>query len=136
MQFEGRRKLWFNLVAVLLVVGLCVECSHKSSDAEIASEIQNKINADPNIATQQITVGNSNGVVTLSGTVGSDQERIAAANDASQVWASRPSLTICMFHLLLPRQARRLRTPQRGHHFRDSERNPFVRRLSGQKQRS
>jgi hypothetical protein len=85
MQFEGRRKLWFNLVAVLLVVGLCVECSHKSSDAEIASEIQNKINADPNIATQQITVGNSNGVVTLSGTVGSDQERIAAANDASQV---------------------------------------------------
>ena len=70
---------------MLLVIGLFVGCSHKATDAEIASEVQNKINADPNIPTKQISVGNSSGVVTLSGSVGSDLERIAAANDASQV---------------------------------------------------
>src|SRR5262249_50546301 len=85
MQFEGRRRLWFNLVSVLLILGLFVECSHQSTDAEIASEVQNTINADPNIPTKQISVGDSRGVVTISGTVGSDQERAAAANDASQV---------------------------------------------------
>jgi hypothetical protein len=85
MQSEVSRKSCFILVAVLLVIGLFVGCSHKPTDAEIASEVQNKINADPNIPTKQITVGNSNGVVTLSGSVNSDMERVAAANDASQV---------------------------------------------------
>src|SRR5262249_31862486 len=47
-------------------------------------EVQDKINADPNISTKQISAGDTNGVVTLSGSVNSDLERIAAANDASQ----------------------------------------------------
>jgi len=85
MQSEVSRKLCFILVSVLLGIGLFVGCSHKPTDAEIANEVQNKINADANIPTKQITVGNSNGVVTLSGSVNSDMERAAAANDASQV---------------------------------------------------
>jgi hypothetical protein len=80
-----RSRLCIVLLSILLVVALFVGCSHKPTDADIASEVQNKINADPNIPTKQISVGNSNGVVTLSGNVGSDLERIAAANDASQV---------------------------------------------------
>jgi hypothetical protein len=85
MYSERSRSLHLIFISILLVVALFAGCSHKPTDAEIASEVQNKINADPNIPTKQISVGNTNGVVTLSGSVGSDMERIAAANDASQV---------------------------------------------------
>jgi hypothetical protein len=67
------------------MVSVGVGCSHKRSDTEITNEIQNKINADPSIPTKQVSVGTSNGVVTLSGTVNSDLERTVASNDASQV---------------------------------------------------
>jgi BON domain len=85
MHSERSHSLYFILISILLVVALFVGCSHKPTDAEIASQVQNKINADPNIPTKQISVGDTNGVVTLSGSVTSDLERIAAANDASQV---------------------------------------------------
>src|SRR5437868_7456787 len=85
MQLAGSHKLCFILISMLLALGLLVGCSHKRSDSEIAGDVRNKINADPNIPTKQISVGNNNGVVTLSGHVGSDLERIAAANDTSQV---------------------------------------------------
>jgi BON domain len=80
-----RSRLYIILLSILLGAALFTGCSRKPTDAEIASEIQNKINADPNIPTKQISVGNSNGMATLSGSVSSDLERIAAANDASQV---------------------------------------------------
>ena len=78
------KRLYFSVATLLLSLGL-VTCSHTRSDAEIASEIQNKINTDPNIATKQVSVGAANGIVTLSGSVGSDSERATAANDAAQV---------------------------------------------------
>jgi hypothetical protein len=74
-----------SLFVILVALGLLLGCSRTRSDAAIASEIQGKIDADPNLPTKQVTVGASNGVVTLSGTVSSDLERTAAANDASQV---------------------------------------------------
>jgi hypothetical protein len=85
MHSEHSRSPYFILISLLLVVALFAGCSHKLTDAEIASDVQNKINADPNIPTKQVSVGNTNGVVTLSGSVNSELERIAAANDASQV---------------------------------------------------
>ena len=85
MQSERSRGLYFILISILLLIALFAGCSHKPTDVEIASEVQNKINADPSIPTKQISVGNTNGVVTLSENVNSDLERIAAANDASQV---------------------------------------------------
>src|SRR6516165_7096021 len=85
MQLQLGRRQYFTIISTLLVAALLVGCSHKRTDAEIASEVQNKINADPNISTKQISAGDTNGVVTLSGSVNSDLERIAAANDASQV---------------------------------------------------
>jgi hypothetical protein len=79
------RNTYGSIVAILFLLGLPLGCSHSRSDAQIASEIQTKITADPNILTKQVTVGSSNGAVTLSGTVASEFERTAAGNDASQV---------------------------------------------------
>jgi hypothetical protein len=55
------------------------------SDAQVTSDVQSKLNSDSNVQNKQISVTSDKGVVTLSGTVSSDLERMAAANDASQV---------------------------------------------------
>jgi len=54
-------------------------------DAQVASDVQNKINGDSNIPDKQLNINANNGVVTLTGTVASDAARNAAANDAAQV---------------------------------------------------
>src|SRR5713226_4334799 len=78
------KQLCLIVATLLLTLGLGA-CSHTRSDADIASEVQNKINTDPNIATKQVSVGAANGIVTLSGSVGSDSDRATAGNDAAQV---------------------------------------------------
>ena len=77
--------MYRSMFALLLAVGLLLGCSRTRSDAEIVSEIQNKINSDSNVQTKDISVEANNGVVTLSGAVASDFERTAAENDSSQV---------------------------------------------------
>src|SRR6266852_3553251 len=78
-------KQWCLIAAmVLLILGLGA-CSHTHSDADIAGEVQNKIATDPNIAAKQVSVGATNGVVTLSGSVGNELERTRAGTDAAQV---------------------------------------------------
>src|SRR5439155_19076208 len=59
MHSQRSRSLYLILISILLLIVLFVGCSHKPTDVEIASEVQNKINADPNIPTKQISVGNS-----------------------------------------------------------------------------
>src|SRR5207248_4385937 len=71
-------------LSLLLGIGLIVGCSRSRDDAQVASDVQGKINADSNIQNKQITVNANKGVVTLSGTVNNDLERSSAANDASQ----------------------------------------------------
>ncbi len=71
-------------VAMLLVAG-CNKTAAPRTDSQVAADIQNKINSDANLPNKQINVGSANGVVTLSGTVGSESERLAAANDASGI---------------------------------------------------
>src|SRR4051812_35019078 len=61
------------------------ETATPRTDSQVAADITNKINSDANLPNKQIAVGSNNGVVTLSGTVGSEGERLAAANDASAV---------------------------------------------------
>jgi outer membrane biosynthesis protein TonB len=68
----------------LLIVGT-VACNRAHSDAAIQNDVQGKLYADKAIQSRQVGVQSSNGVVTLSGTVSSDEERAAAANDAAQV---------------------------------------------------
>ena len=73
----------FYLIAILsLLLSLSVGCSHRT-DGEIASDVQNKINSDPAVPTKDVSVGVNNGVATLSGNVGNEAERTAAANDAA-----------------------------------------------------
>jgi len=72
-------------LSLLLALGLVVGCSRSRDDAQVASDVQGKINADSNIQNKQITVNANKGVVTLSGSVNNDLERNSAANDASQV---------------------------------------------------
>src|SRR3954462_4555502 len=89
-KFSGgfmRLKL-FPLVSVLLLASLALTgCSkfNARSDSQVASDVQSKLNSDSNIQNKQISVAADKGVVTLSGTVASDLERSAAANDASQI---------------------------------------------------
>ncbi len=73
------------LAALALLVTLGVGCNRARSDMQVATDVQSKINTDGNLPNKQITVNANNGIVTLSGTVGSDAERTAAANDAAQV---------------------------------------------------
>ena len=79
-----KRNLWVVLVSLAL---FAVGCSRLGSrtDAQVASDVQNKINGDSNIPDKQLNINANNGTVTLTGTVSSDAARNAAANDAAQV---------------------------------------------------
>ncbi|HUR37788.1 MAG TPA: BON domain-containing protein [Terriglobales bacterium] len=82
------RSIWTSLFTALLAVVLAVGCAKgpgTRADADIATDVQNKINADANLPNKSITVNANNGSVTLSGTVATETERLAAANDAAQV---------------------------------------------------
>jgi hypothetical protein len=77
-----------NLCVVLaLMTILAVGCSHVSnrSDAQVASDVKDKINADNNVPDKQLTINANGGMVTLSGNVSSDAARNAAGSDAGQV---------------------------------------------------
>jgi hypothetical protein len=78
-----KRNFWVVLVALALFAVGCSRGSH--SDAQIASDVQNKINGDSNIPDKQLDINSNSGIVTLNGTVSSDAARNAAANDAAQV---------------------------------------------------
>ena len=80
-----KAKISHSILALLLALSLSVACSKGAGDAQISSQVQAKITADGNIQNKQITVQSANGVVTLSGNVGSDLERASAANDAATV---------------------------------------------------
>jgi len=74
----------FFCALFLLVLGTA-SCSRGRSDAELTGEAQSRISADRRMQTKQVQVNASNGIVTLSGAAGSDAERIAAAEDTSQI---------------------------------------------------
>ena len=81
-------KLSRNLIILFLAAAvLCMAGCNKSqrTDAQVASDIQSKLNADQAVQNKQIAVLAANGVVTLSGTVNSETERGAIASDAAAV---------------------------------------------------
>jgi BON domain len=79
-----KRNLWVVLVSLALVAAGCSRLGSRT-DAQVASDVQNKINGDNNIPDKQLNINANNGTVTLTGTVSSDAARNAAANDAAQV---------------------------------------------------
>jgi len=77
-----------NLSVVLFSLALlAVGCSRVGSrpDAQVASDVQSKINSNGSVPDKGLNINANNGTVTLSGTVSSDAARSAAANDAAQV---------------------------------------------------
>src|SRR5215472_10515531 len=84
MRSKGPLSIAFALALSLALLAGCARKAERS-DAEVASDVQNKIYSDQGIQGRQISVQAASGVVTLSGTVNSDVERNAAANDAGAI---------------------------------------------------
>jgi len=84
---KTNRILYLVLIASLglAILAGCNRTSPARSDAQIASDVQNKIYSDAAVQSRTITVQSTGGVVTLSGNISSDAERIAAANDAGSI---------------------------------------------------
>ncbi len=78
------KRVFIAIVAAVLVLA-SIGCSRGRSDAQIIGEVVTRINADPKISEKQVSVMSSNGVVTLSGSAATDEERAQTANDAAQV---------------------------------------------------
>ena len=74
----------FFCALLLLMLGT-LGCSRGPSDAQLTSEAQSKIGADPGMQMTDVRVNVTNGIVTLSGTVRGEAERVAATEDASRV---------------------------------------------------
>jgi hypothetical protein len=83
---DFRKYLWVVALSLSLAL-LAVGCTHKSNrlDVQVVADVQSKINSDDNVPNKQISINASNGVVTLSGNVGTNAARNAAASDAAQV---------------------------------------------------
>jgi hypothetical protein len=71
------------LLSAILVFG--IGCARKPGDSQISGQIQSKFSQDSGLATKQLTVQASSGVVTLSGFVDNDAQRQAAARQAASV---------------------------------------------------
>jgi BON domain len=79
-----KRNLSVVLIAIALLAASCSRVGSRT-DAQVASDVQNKINGDGSIPDKQLNINANNGVVTLTGTVANDAARNAAANDAAQI---------------------------------------------------
>jgi hypothetical protein len=77
-----RARASYLYAVVILTLAVAVGCSKAPSDAQVASDIQAKINADSGLQGKQLGVQAAGGVVTLSGTVDSDAQREAASRYA------------------------------------------------------
>ena len=72
-----------SAIAMLAVLLAAVGCSKPPGDAQVASDIQNKLNGDSGLQGKQLVVQAANGSVTLSGSVDNEAEREAAAKYAA-----------------------------------------------------
>ncbi len=78
---------YLRLIVAMLVVGLAltVGCTKAPSDAQVTSDIQNKLSTDSGLQGKQLGVDTANGSVTLSGTVDNEAQRHAAAKYAASI---------------------------------------------------
>jgi hypothetical protein len=141
---KPRLALITMFISAFLVLGFAVGCERTRSDAQVGTDVQNKINSDPAVQSRQYSVTANNGVVTLSGYVGSDAERAAAASDAAQVAGVKTVVndlkvvipTMAQAEAQPPEQAasappeplQRPREPRREVHSKPSGLTPGVRR--------
>ncbi|MFZ0416594.1 MAG: BON domain-containing protein [Candidatus Sulfotelmatobacter sp.] len=74
-----------STILVLAILASSVACNRKPDDAEISRQVQSKYSQDSGLATKQLSVQASSGVVTISGFVDNDTQRVAAARQAASV---------------------------------------------------
>ena len=86
MSGKLRLKMLALPLMALVVVYVGTGCSKKPTDAALATEVQKTIMAHSSLtAPADLTVAANDGIVNLSGTVGDQTMRDAAAKDAAQV---------------------------------------------------
>ncbi|MGH9482847.1 MAG: BON domain-containing protein, partial [Terriglobales bacterium] len=69
-------------ILVALALSACSKGNAGSQDQAISAAVQSKLNADPALQGASVNAAAQNGVVTLTGAVGSDAARTEAASDA------------------------------------------------------
>src|SRR5258708_26288075 len=80
---NAKPPLFFRITVLVAALALAVACTKATNDAQVTSDIQNKLSADSGLQNKQLTVQAANGAVTLSGAVENDAEREAAAKYAA-----------------------------------------------------
>ena len=80
---KARLALYLNALVLLTILAVAIGCSKAPTDAQIATDIQNKLNTDSGLQGKQLIVQADKGSVTLSGQVDNDAQRDAAARYAS-----------------------------------------------------
>jgi BON domain len=80
-----RAKLSFYVttIALIAILTIGVGCTKAPNDAQLTSDIQNKLVADSGLQGKQLGVKAEDGTVTLTGTVDNDGQREAAARYAA-----------------------------------------------------
>src|SRR6185295_4473605 len=80
---RAKLSLYVSAVALIAILTLGVGCTKAPNDAQLISDIQNKLVADSGLQGKQLGVKAEDGTVTLTGTVDNDGQREAAARYAA-----------------------------------------------------
>src|ERR1700692_3503947 len=80
---KARLSLYLSAFILLTSLAVTIGCSKAPTDAQIATDIQNKLNTDSGLQGKQLIVQADKGSVTLSGEVDNNAQRDAAARYAS-----------------------------------------------------
>lgn len=73
------RSTWSAMLLVLLLTSSMIACKSKVSDADLKAKVETVTAASPNVV-----VGVADGVVTLTGTVASEEEKVSLADAAKK----------------------------------------------------
>lgn len=82
---KARPTVYLSIILLIATMGMTVACNQAPNDAQINSQLQDKLNSDSGLQGKQLSVQSEKGTVTLSGTVDNEAQRDAAARYASAV---------------------------------------------------
>jgi len=79
------RMTYLSIILLTAVMGATVACNQVPNDAQIQSQVQDRLNSDSGLQGKQLDVKSSQGTVTLSGSVENDAQRDAASRYAAGI---------------------------------------------------
>ena len=80
---KTRLSFYVTAIAFIAILTLGVGCTKAPNDAQLTSNIENRLVADSGLAGKQLGVKAEDGTITLTGTVDNDAQRAAAARYAA-----------------------------------------------------